>query len=354
MSVRERAARNRGMAQRQSNQPPSPVRRCEQGFQLILGCFFDGTGNNMYVDRRRGAETNVVRLLDYYRQGIVGCSLQWKHYITGIGSRPSSAWIDIEGTLQQSFGLGGRDKIIAMYDWVKEKCDGVSPTTPKVIDIYGFSRGAALARTFVNIVNLGLTRFVQNVRVRFVGLFDTVAQFGAPGDNVEPGQNMYVDGSDAAAIYQFTAEDEIRRLFPLTRTPFDHPYVGVHSDIGGGYPPGYQGRENILSWVTCMDMHWYSVRSGVGMRPFGILTARIQQLKAEAQRFDLSRPRRRNPRPPMTGDQYNAFYYRYVHQSHDTGSVSSWSVPGGVRVRFQPMRRKTLRVFPREYEWNGD
>ena len=47
----------------------------------------------------------------------------------------------------------------------------------------GFSRGAALALSFANEIAATLPR----VQIRFVGVFDVVAQFGFPGRHVNAG-----------------------------------------------------------------------------------------------------------------------------------------------------------------------
>lgn len=52
-----------------------------------------------------------------------------------------------------------------------------------VVDVFGFSRGAAAARHFINkllALNLG-----RPLRVGFVGLFDTVAAIGSAADGLD-------------------------------------------------------------------------------------------------------------------------------------------------------------------------
>lgn len=57
------------------------------------------------------------------------------------------------------------------------------PSGPVAVDVVGFSRGAAVARHFVNILlesNQG-----REVRVAFVGFFDTVAAIGLDTTNYD-------------------------------------------------------------------------------------------------------------------------------------------------------------------------
>lgn len=133
------------------------------------------------------------------------------------------------------------------------------------IDVYGFSRGAAAARHFVNIVlnpaviiaggmsfnseplKIKLTKAnyqVNVVKVYFVGLFDTVSSVGLLGtageiSNVnELGLNAI---SAAKSVYHLAAADEHRKNFALTNIKSaggkgkEVFLPGVHSDIGGGY-----------------------------------------------------------------------------------------------------------------------
>jgi RHS repeat-associated protein len=122
------------------------------------------------------------------------------------------------------------------------------------IDLVGYSRGAALARHFANQVvqNTRRGRFWQRdarhgtvtacVDLRFMGLFDSVAQFGLLGS-----RNHEYDFSiapDWELVAHAVALHEHRALFPLLSTAdasgqlptnvIEQPFVGAHGDIGGG------------------------------------------------------------------------------------------------------------------------
>src|SRR5699024_308645 len=119
------------------------------------------------------------------------------------------------------------------------------------IDIIGYSRGAALAREFANRilqqVNQGLFAYNHPLRgvisacvdLRFMGLFDTVSQFGLIG--LDDGQYDFSIASEWAWVAHAVALQERRWLFPLTRATassqsnvIEAPFIGAHADIGGG------------------------------------------------------------------------------------------------------------------------
>lgn len=149
------------------------------------------------------------------------------------------------------------------------------------LDIFGFSRGAAAARHFVNQVlkteQGPLGALVQNnrqafapgfalgtdVRITFIGLFDTVLSvgglgaWGVPGDALNGEVDLYLPWGCAEHVVHLTARDEHRYNFPLSRVsaPFQELSLpGAHSDLGGGYPPEmeeslYLGRP-LCDWVS--------------------------------------------------------------------------------------------------------
>ncbi|RAU32535.1 DUF2235 domain-containing protein [Enterobacter sp. RIT418] len=183
------------------------------------------------------------------------------------------------------------------------------PGKPKLLGIklyvYGFSRGAASARAFVNWLNLLLspsgtgallpfclaTRHGEiPVSIEFLGLLDTVASVGiahiAP---VAEGHMSWADGTmelpDNALIKRcvhFVSSHEQRLCFPLDsvcRTDGRYPeyavevvYPGMHSDVGGGYPPGDQGKASgekdvlLLSKIALNDMYSAAFAAGAPLK----------------------------------------------------------------------------------------
>ncbi|OLS62625.1 T6SS phospholipase effector Tle1-like catalytic domain-containing protein [Pseudomonas putida] len=137
--------------------------------------------------------------------------------------------------------------------------------------VYGFSRGAAAARAFVNWLNM-LLEDVDNqpvlrvddlalpIQVQYLGLLDTVASVGL-ADSF-PGGDGHMSWADdtmelprsklVKRCLHIVASHEQRLSFPLDsirREDGSYPensvevvHPGVHSDQGGGYPPGDQGK----------------------------------------------------------------------------------------------------------------
>ncbi len=167
---------------------------------------------------------------------------------------------------------------------------------PKLVGIklyvYGFSRGAAAARAFVNWLNelLGYEEPVQPalvlgklrlpVEVQYLGLLDTVASVGiaaiAPGARGQMGwadESQQLPGGNALVKHclHLVSAHEQRLCFPLDSIRRDtggYPvnsqeviYPGVHSDIGGGYPRGDQGKGTgesdrfLLSQIALNDLY---------------------------------------------------------------------------------------------------
>jgi uncharacterized protein (DUF2235 family) len=193
---------------------------------------FDGTGNKDNPGIK--LDSNVKRFADAYATGEV-------FYQEGVGT---GGWFDkIIGGV---FGYGGKTRVEKAIDYLKDNL-----VSARHVDIVGFSRGAALALDFCNEVN---REFKGSVKIRFVGLFDAVASFGLPGNNINIGYNFKLPHC-AQNCYHALALDERRGMFPLTRVVQDtltgvpmsnitHCWFrGFHSDVGGGN--GNPGLSNI-------------------------------------------------------------------------------------------------------------
>jgi len=169
-----------------------------------IGVFFDGTGNNKFIEanRKAGGETNIAKLYELYDElrgeacGTQKCYSD-KVYIEGIGTHTEErnservkdrhAW---DEKLEKGAGGGGGERI----DEALDKVDALLKSHPygkgepnkfceRVIDVFGFSRGAAQARDFIN------TFYKRNKRRKgynfgFIGIYDTVGSFGSSGDNI--------------------------------------------------------------------------------------------------------------------------------------------------------------------------
>lgn len=137
-------------------------------------------------------------------------------------------------------------------------------TKPKpvsiTLDVFGFSRGAAQARVFCNwlMAVMDADRLCGvPAQIRFLGLFDTVASVGVPDS--AGGDGHFAWATPAALrvpnhvqCVHYIAMHENRTSFPLDSlrgadgsSPGNHKqyaFPGMHSDVGGGYLPGSQGR----------------------------------------------------------------------------------------------------------------
>ncbi|MFJ1492205.1 T6SS phospholipase effector Tle1-like catalytic domain-containing protein [Capnocytophaga canis] len=82
-----------------------------------------------------------------------------------------------------------------------------------------------------------------NLKIRFVGLYDTVASYGVYHKN-DVEQLQLNNLGNPSKVVHFTAMDEHRENFALTRINhngvifIEKAFPGVHSDVGGGYNTG--------------------------------------------------------------------------------------------------------------------
>ena len=93
---------------------------------------------------------------------------------------------------------------------------------------------------------------LPRVSIRFMGLWDVVGQFGAPGRRFNAGHDLGMP-PNVMRCYHAMALDETRLVYPLTRlseTDADNGrllevwFRGLHADVGGGN--GNRG----LNWIS--------------------------------------------------------------------------------------------------------
>ncbi|AXE30585.1 hypothetical protein DK842_12130 [Chromobacterium phragmitis] len=186
---------------------------------------------------------------------------------------------------------------------------GLNKNTPKIqiinVAVFGFSRGAAEARVFCRWLEKSCKQDGDTwlfagcvpIRLQFLGIFDTVASVGlahsTPTAGREPGRSAsgVIDGQmgwatpDMLKVTSFTkncrhyvAAHEVRYSFPLTSIRHEDGgmpsgaievvYPGSHSDVGGGYGPGDQGkaaghRRKLLSQIPLLNMYRDAKNLGV-------------------------------------------------------------------------------------------
>ena len=175
-------------------------------------------------------------------------------YVKGIGQMAHTFLAD---RFAEAFGIGGHRRIRQAMRRLRNNVRAGD----RVVDIVGFSRGGALAVSFAN----ELIEEHPDLRVRFVGLWDVVGQFGLPGEHLQGGHDLRCP-RNVARCYHAMALDENRLLFPLTRMQRSRQPVegftevwfrGAHSDVGGGN--GNRG----LNWLSLNWMLRAAKREGL-------------------------------------------------------------------------------------------
>lgn len=325
---------------------------CSQSLHISL--FFDGTGNNDEQDTKDARPPHPTNIAKLYHAAYPTTAEQkgyFSYYIPGVGTPfPKINELDYssDGLM---FAAGGEDRInwgllrlvdalmYAITPTHQRLDDGVArgllpdmrahwPVTGEVnrrnaihrllaplksqvararphllgikLFIYGFSRGAAEARTFVRWLTelfpapeaggqpemclLGLP-----VSIEFLGIQDTVPSVGIA--HVAPGATGHMGWADGTqqlpdegrfpglirCCCHFVAAHEQRLSFPLDsvrRPDGSYPantqevvYPGMHSDVGGGYPPGDQGKSRggvgeVMSQIVLHDLYLAAFEAG--------------------------------------------------------------------------------------------
>ena len=212
---------------------------------------FDGTWNT----RKDGEDpqysnTNVVRFFRAYESN----SITNNFYVEGIGTRYELAGRIVGGM----FGLGELARLNEAYD---ELCQNWADGD-QIIDIIGFSRGAATTLDFCHLIqDRGIRLPGEEVvvepqpQIRFVGVWDVVAAFGLGflgNELFNIGHNLSLPKANLRYCFHALALDEQRLPFIPIRLngAYEVWFRGVHSDIGGGN--GNRGLNDIaLKWMMC-------------------------------------------------------------------------------------------------------
>jgi hypothetical protein len=223
---------------------------------LWLSFFFDGTGNNLDADLGLSKHSSIARLYRAHapkndNKGILVV------YIPGIGTYFPEKGDDGGSALGLGCGRMGDRRL----EFALERLDSFlakplalakapSNTIKEInIAVFGFSRGAALSRAFVNTVMaerclLRNGRWILKegrwpVRFRFLGLFDTVASVGLPMSSGTTGVYEAANGDTAGLMakrrrnYQATRPEEL--AYAISALPGADPAWGNshgHDDWG--------------------------------------------------------------------------------------------------------------------------
>lgn len=336
---------------------------------LHISLFFDGTNNNDNNDTKNNHPSNIAKLFhaslqgteakkngyfSYYMPGVgtpfpevgeLDYSEDGLKYATGGEDRINWALVSVFDALHTAlngtplsqdrrakavasmstwkaplmFGAGPSKRRQVMKEVLGTLLDRVERATPKVLGvklyIYGFSRGAAEARTFVTWLSqlfetpegaelpsqslIGLP-----VSVEFLGILDTVASVGIA--NVAPFFAGHMDWADDSQLLpeaktfpelvkccrHFVASFEQRACFPLDSirnedgqypaNTYEVVYPGVHSDVGGGYPKNDQGKarggtSELVSQILLHDLYAEAFAAGAPLQvPETVLSERLK------------------------------------------------------------------------------
>jgi hypothetical protein len=325
---------------------PGPKQTCSDVINIIV--FFDGTGNNKDVDEPLFSWSNPARLWRAAQYLVDSDISNYAIYVSGVGTPfkgTATDWMDQKlMSLQDSVALGlgsgaggtrrmddGEVRVNARLRTVLSRGAAklnlsLSPYIEKgkpanikglakaleahglitiiSLSIFGFSRGAALARAFSNEMVKKTTRGPDGVlryngvpiRFNFMGLFDTVASFGVATKNFDmpfDEKDLVVSPSVERCVH-YIAAHELRFSFPvdlirkdgkLTPNWTETVYPGAHSDVGGGYEPICQGISNNYARIPMRDMMREAVKSGVRLLDYEDIEKKFEQIFAE--RFEI-------------------------------------------------------------------
>lgn len=270
---------------------------------IRIGVFFDGTQNNRKntnarrgnfatdAEKKEGAAaykkmsnksddsymndlSNVARKELWYAKDKYVESV----YIEGIGTADFGADSDdLTDHLGVAFGSGK----LGIVEKVKKGCQlvadkvktlrGKDKVNTLIIDVFGFSRGAAAARNFIYELSKTDSKSIwgaqlekskleyNRLEVRFVGLYDTVSSYdpnatnkSKHGDFNNDVGELHLNTLRAKKIIHFCANDEHRKNFMLTPTARaggqDFYLPGVHSDVGGCYTDNMNESKQIMDF----------------------------------------------------------------------------------------------------------
>ncbi|MEW8403318.1 MAG: DUF2235 domain-containing protein [Candidatus Thiodiazotropha taylori] len=206
---------------------------------------FDGTWNDSSApddERDIRNDTNVHRFRLRYGEN--------HHYVDGVGTRYSIIGKIVGGVT----GAGAQKRIEEHFQALKENF----AAGDKTIDIIGYSRGAAISRMFVHYIDRNFDDLIDNSgnhlphppKIRFLGLFDTVASFGIPWNEDE--HNFETNIPEIVEnTFHAMALDETRETFGIERCLGNRDKItevwfrGGHGDIGGNATfTGHKGKES--------------------------------------------------------------------------------------------------------------
>ena len=270
----------------------------EDGVNIRVSMFFDGTNNNMFNTESRlenekkgkGDKFDKEKVAVYqehkgdlsYENDFSNVSRLFQYYeddITSLESKVVAIYIEGIATLEDhgdklstgATGAGARGIPAKVKDGCKQLASkfvellGGKDIRSLTIDVFGFSRGAAAARQFIyeitkpsgtKLVSTGPRSFEEieipargvlaaafkdnhiefegEIEIKFAGIFDTVASYKGT-------EELHLEAvGQSKDVLHLTAMDERRDQFELTDitskgAKFEKALPGVHADVGGCY-----------------------------------------------------------------------------------------------------------------------
>ncbi|MGI4872192.1 MAG: phospholipase effector Tle1 domain-containing protein [Janthinobacterium lividum] len=286
---------------------------------IVASVFFDGTGNNrtnttLRLEQAKGGYVSVdgrqvkvegsyesyysnVAVMQY--MNLISDNLkEVSVYVEGIGTTDGGD----DDTMGMAFGAGATGvpaKVARGILLLTERITRILRQSAEgegegkrlnhlLVNVCGFSRGAAAARHFVarrtgelfkQYTSLSESLYVEAaaIEINFVGLFDTVSSYGGEEHTTVAGQTIHnrldhsfdddvqelhlAIGGHAREVVQLAAADEYRKNFASTTIAssvragvgLEVRLPGVHSDIGGSY----QEHEEEVRNVSAADAQGY-------------------------------------------------------------------------------------------------
>ncbi|MBA2483818.1 MAG: DUF2235 domain-containing protein [Nitrosomonas sp.] len=258
--------------------------------KLIL--LFDGTWNN------KRDRTNVTHMKESIISSGEDDPEQACFYDAGVGTRWYDRWTG--GAFGRGLSENIREGYMRLVNAYKSGDE---------IYVFGFSRGAYTARSLVGLIRkCGLltednnaliekaydlyrekdiapehpkaiefrTKYSREIRIKFIGVWDTVGALGIPVSHVPFNSDYYrFHDTELSKIvdyaYHAVAVDENRKDFNVALWNKIKPenieveqrwFIGAHSDIGGGKMP-----ENSLSHIPLRWMQEKAEASGLKLNP---------------------------------------------------------------------------------------
>ncbi len=252
------------------------------------------------IDRLTGCRTlpNSIALLSTTRRnaGASSTYISGRRYAIQDSEgrrlhRPSPD--DRGGALGLGFGAGGRlahqIRTRRVLRILEREWGAASWKTMQFVSLslFGFSRGATEARAFVRrLIETRCERTDRGLiwrapdgervplRIKFMGLFDTVASVGGPTLHLDWASELAIPPEVERCVH-YVAAHEVRRAFPLDSVRVDRAFLPTawKSSIparmrmwAAAYAPDEQGRSDLLSRIPLRHMLAEALRSGVPLQ----------------------------------------------------------------------------------------